>query len=83
MRPATPGSLRYSALTGAAELGATPLRQSSPSFRQRLRCSALHMGARKAGWLKQFATKLFVAVDRENCPKMKTAASVRTPYRAP
>jgi len=40
------GSLRYSALAGAAELGATPLRQSSPFFRQRLRCSAPLKGAR-------------------------------------
>jgi len=30
MRPAAPGSLRYSVLAGAAELGAAPLKQSSP-----------------------------------------------------
>ena len=41
------GSLRYSALAGAAELGAAPLKQSSPFFRQRLRCSAPLKGARK------------------------------------
>ena len=41
------GSLRYSALAGAAELGATPLKQSSPFFRQPLRCSAPLKGARK------------------------------------
>ena len=40
------GSLRYSALAGAAELGAAPLKQSSPFFRQRLRCSAPLKGAR-------------------------------------
>ncbi len=34
------GSLRYSGLAGAAELGAAPLGQSSPFFRQPLRCSA-------------------------------------------
>ena len=45
------GSLRYSALAGAAELGATPLKQSSPFFRQRLRCSAPLKGARKAARL--------------------------------
>src|SRR5574343_1207705 len=42
------GPLRYSPLAGAAELGATPLRQSSPFFRQRLRCSAPLRGTRKA-----------------------------------
>ena len=41
------GSLRYSALAGAAELGAAPLKQSSPFFRQPLRCSAPLKGARK------------------------------------
>ena len=41
------GSLRYSVLAGAAELGATPLKQSSPFFRQPLRCSAPLKGARK------------------------------------
>ena len=46
-RSAAPTPLRYSLLAGAAELGATPLRQSSPSFRHQLRCSALHMGTRK------------------------------------
>ena len=35
-----PGSLRYSVLAGAAELGPAGLRQSSPFFRQALRCSA-------------------------------------------
>ena len=40
------GSLRYSALAGAAELGAAPLKQSSPFFRQPLRCSAPLKGAR-------------------------------------
>jgi len=34
------GSLRYSVLAGAAELGAAPLGQSSPFSRQPLRCSA-------------------------------------------
>ena len=41
------GSFRYSALAGAAELGAAPLKQSSPFSRQRLRCSAPLKGARK------------------------------------
>jgi len=41
------GSLRYSKPAGAAELGATPLRQSSPSFRRFLRCSAPLMGTPK------------------------------------
>ena len=41
------GSLRYSNPAGAAELGATPLRQSSPSFRRFLRCSAPLMGTPK------------------------------------
>ena len=45
--PGQPGPLRYSALAGAAELGAAPLKQSSPFFRQRLRCSAPLKGARK------------------------------------
>ena len=47
MRSATPTSLRYSLLAGAAELGPSGLRQSSPSFRHQLRYSALHMGTRK------------------------------------
>ena len=41
-------SLRYSGLAGAAELGPAGLKQSSPFFRQQLRCLALHMGTRKA-----------------------------------
>ena len=46
-RPATRGSLRYSVWAGAAELGASPLRQSSPFFRPNLRCSASHKGPGK------------------------------------
>ena len=38
------GSLRYSVLAGAAELGAAPLGQSSPLSRQPLRCSASPKG---------------------------------------
>jgi len=34
------GSLRYSVLAGAAQLGATPLKQCLPFSRQPLRCSA-------------------------------------------
>ena len=49
------GSLRYSALAGAAELGATPLKQSSPFFRQRLRCSAPLKGARTTSRLNRLA----------------------------
>jgi hypothetical protein len=45
------GPLRYSALAGAAELGAAPLRQSSPFFRQRLRCSAPLKGPGKPSGL--------------------------------
>ena len=46
-RRAAPGSLRYSVLAGAAELGPAGLRQSSPFFRQRLRCSAPPKGPGK------------------------------------
>ena len=46
-RPATRGSLRYSVEAGSAELGATPLRQSSPFIRPNLRCSASHKGPEK------------------------------------
>ena len=46
-RPATRGPLRYSVWAGAAELGAMPLRQSSPFFRPTLRCSASHKGPEK------------------------------------
>ncbi len=67
-RPATPGPLRYSVLAGAAELGATPLRQSSPFIRQPLRCSAPTKGPDKPSWLKgcrgEFDFCLFFAVDR-------------------
>ena len=47
------GSLRYSPLAGAAELGSTPLRQSSPFFRQYLRCSAPLKGPGKPPVAKQ------------------------------
>jgi hypothetical protein len=50
------GSLRYSALAWAAELGAAPLKQSSPFFRQRLRCSAPLKGARTTSRLNRLAT---------------------------
>ena len=43
-RPATRGPLRYSVWAGSAELGASPLRQSSPFIRPTLRCSASHKG---------------------------------------
>ena len=49
------GSLRYSPLAGAAELGAAPLKQSSPFFRQRLRCSAPLKGARTTSRLNRLA----------------------------
>jgi len=42
------GPLRYSKSAGAAELGPAGLKQSSPSFRRFLRCSAPFMGTRKA-----------------------------------
>ncbi len=41
------GSLRYSKPAGAAELGPAGLKQSSPSFRRFLRCSAPLMGTPK------------------------------------
>jgi hypothetical protein len=41
------GPLRYSPLAGAAELGPSALRQSSPFFRQRLRCSAPLRGTQR------------------------------------
>ena len=74
MRPAAPGSLRYSALAGAAELGAAPLKQSSPFFRQHLRCLARHMGTQKASRLNQQPGKWAVAVDHEKMAKMGNAA---------
>jgi len=43
-RRAAPGALRYSVGAGAAELGAAPLKQSSPFIRPNLRCSASHKG---------------------------------------
>jgi hypothetical protein len=46
-RPATPGPLRCSAPTGAAELGATPLRQSSPFSRCDLCCSTTQRASGK------------------------------------
>ena len=38
-----------------------------------LRCSALHMGTRKAGWLKQQRNYQVAAVDRGKWQKMKVA----------
>ena len=52
------GSLRYSKSAGAAELGATPLRQSSPFIRRFLRCSAPLMGTRKASRLNVHGQEL-------------------------
>jgi len=52
------GPLRYSKSAGAAELGATPLRQSSPLIRRFLRCSAPLMGTRKASRLNVRGEKL-------------------------
>jgi hypothetical protein len=69
------GPLRYSPLAGAAELGATPLRQSSPFFRQRLRCSAPLRGARKASRGQTPSEKQNVTVDPKKCPKLKSPSS--------
>src|SRR5574343_1782602 len=52
------GPLRYSPLAGAAELGAAPLKQSSPFFRQQLRCSAPLRGTRKASGFGQLSRML-------------------------
>jgi len=60
------GSLRYSVLAGAAELGPAGLRQSSPFFRQALRCSAPPRG----GW----QTDRSFTVNAENGRKMPCTA---------
>ena len=67
------GSLRYSVLAGAAELGAAPLRQSSPFARQPLRCSAPLKGARKESRLNQSWKNWPVAVDCKKGTKIKFA----------
>ncbi len=61
-----PGSLRYSVLAGAAELGPAGLGQSSPFSRQALRCSAPPRG--------QVDTDRSFAVDAENGRKMRCTA---------
>gem|GEM_PF-2377009 len=64
------GPLRYSPLAGAAELGAAPLRQSSPFFRQRLRCSAPLRGTRKASGRKGLS-EWNATVGPKKCPNLK------------
>jgi len=68
------GPLRYSPLAGAAELGATPLKQSSPFFRQQLRCSAPLRGTRKASGRKGLSD-WNATVGPKKCPKLKNPCS--------
>jgi hypothetical protein len=69
------GPLRYSPLAGAAELGAAPLRQSSPFFRQQLRCSAPLRGTRKTSGLGQQQENWNTTVNPEKCSKSKNPSS--------
>jgi hypothetical protein len=67
------GSLRYSVLAGAAELGAAPLRQSSPFSRQPLRCSAPPKGPERRRGSTAMLQFWPVAVDGEKGAKIKTS----------
>jgi hypothetical protein len=65
------GSLRYSVPAGAAELGAAPLRQSSPFSRHPLRCSAPPKGPERRRGSAAMPEFLPVAVDGEKGAKIK------------
>jgi hypothetical protein len=69
------GPLRYSPLAGAAELGPTGLRQSSPSLRQQLRCSAPLRGTRKASRGRTPSSKQNATVGPKKGPKSKNRRS--------
>jgi hypothetical protein len=80
-RRASPGSLRYSTLAGAAELGPAGLKQSSPFIRQRLRYSAPPKGPGKTS-VARLGNFKFVHFFGPTVA-FWTTARARTPFGSP